>query len=95
VAVGTVQEVQVAGNNGVPASAVAAVLDVTAIDTTGPGFVTVFPCGSAVPDVSNLNYAAGSTIANAVTATIGAGGKVCVYSNATIDLIVDLNGVFV
>jgi hypothetical protein len=95
VAAGAVQEVQVAGNNGVPGGAVAAVLNVTAIDTTGPGFVTVFPCGSAVPDASNLNYAKGATIANAVTATIGAAGKVCVYSNETIHLIVDLNGIFV
>jgi hypothetical protein len=94
VAAGSVHEVKVAGIAGVPDSAVAAVLNVT---TTGPdraGFVTVFPCGTSMPDVSNLNFRTGDTIANAVTVTIGVAGKVCMYTTATTDLIVDLNGIY-
>jgi hypothetical protein len=39
-----------------------------------------------------LNYAAGQTIPNAVTARVGVGGKVCVFTHAETDLIVDVNG---
>jgi serine protease len=89
-----VQEVQVAGSNGVAADVVAAVLNVTATDTRAPGFVTVFPCGTAVPDASNVNYTTGQAIANAVTVPVGANGKVCFYTSATIHLIVDINGAY-
>jgi hypothetical protein len=87
--------VQVGGVVGVPTGAVAAVLNVTANETDRAGFATVFPCGTPPPDVSNLNFTKGETIANAVTVTIGAGGKVCVFSDATIDLIVDLDGIYI
>ncbi len=87
-------EVAVGGVAGVPASAVAAVLNVTANETDRAGFATVYPCGAARPDVSNLNFSKGQTIANAVTVALGADGKVCVFSTATIDLIVDLDGVY-
>jgi hypothetical protein len=95
VAATTYQEVQVAGTNGVPADAAAAVMNVTATGTdNGAGYVTAYPCGTATPDVSNLNFAPGETIPNAVTVKIGAGGKVCLFTSATIHLIVDLNGIY-
>ncbi|MDQ1423994.1 MAG: hypothetical protein QOD72_1492 [Acidimicrobiaceae bacterium] len=48
-----------------------------------------------VPDVSNLNSAAGETVANSVTATIGTNGNVDFYTNAPIHLIVDFDAGFV
>jgi hypothetical protein len=91
---GSVQQVTVAGTAGVPATAVAAVLNVTVTGTDRAGFATVFPCGTSMPDVSNLNFSTGETIANAVTVTIGAGGAICVYTIAKTDLIVDLDGIY-
>jgi hypothetical protein len=41
-----------------------------------------------------LNYAAGDTVPNAVIAKLGAGGKVCLYTYAATNLIVDVNGAF-
>ena len=38
------------------------------------GFVTVYPCGTAVPTASNINYLTGSTVANLVVSKIGADG---------------------
>jgi hypothetical protein len=76
----------------VPADATAAILNVTAVDAQNDGFMTVFPCGTTVPDASNLNYRAGQTIANAVIARIGKGGRVCVYTSAGAHVIVDVNG---
>ena len=54
----------------------------------------MFPCGAPVPNASNVNYVAGDTVPNAVVAKLGAGGKVCVFSYAATDLIVDVNGTF-
>ena len=52
----------------------------------------MFPCGQPVPEASNLNYVAGDTVANAVIAKIGAGGRVCVYTYATANVIIDVSG---
>ncbi len=88
----SVTELQVTGRAGVPADAGAAVLNVTVTEAQGAGYVTVFPCGSTRPNASSLNYVAGSTVANAVISKIGAGGKVCLYTQAGTHMIVDING---
>jgi ABC-type sugar transport system substrate-binding protein len=88
----SVTEVQVAGLGGVPSQARTAMLNVTAVQASAAGFMTMFPCGTPVPTASNLNYAAGQTIANAVVAKIGDGGRVCIYTSAAAHLIVDVNG---
>jgi hypothetical protein len=88
----SVTAVQVAGLGGVPAGASTAMLNVTAIEPSDAGFMTVFPCGTSVPTASNLNYAAGQTIPNAVVANIGDGGRVCIYTSAAAHLVVDING---
>jgi len=69
-------------------------LNVTATATAESGFVTVFPCGSALPDASNLNFSRAQTIPNLVIAKIGTAGKVCLYTSAGTDLIADANGYF-
>ena len=45
-----------------------------------------------VPNASNLNFVAGQTVPNAVVAKVGVGGKVCVFAEVPIDLLVDVNG---
>jgi hypothetical protein len=89
---GSVTEVRVTGRGGVPVGAGAVVLNVTAIRPVDGGFVSVFPCGEPVPNASNLNYAAGEVVANAVVAKVGAGGRVCVFTFAATHLAVDVNG---
>ncbi|MCX6519281.1 MAG: cadherin-like beta sandwich domain-containing protein [Actinobacteria bacterium] len=91
---GTVMEVTVAGAGGVPSDATSAVLNVTVTGTQGSGFVTVYPCGEQRPWASNLNFAAGQTIANAVVSKIGLDGKVCIYSTAGAEVVVDVSGFF-
>lgn len=78
-----------------PAGGVAAVsLNLTATNPDAAGFVTAFPCGAALPVVSNLNFQAGQTVANAALSTLSADGKLCFFSNVPTDLIADLNGWF-
>ena len=89
---GSITEVPVAGRGGVPADASAVVLNVTVVQARAGGYATVFPCGEAVPNASNLNFAAGQTVPNAVVAKVGAGGKVCVFAEVPFDLLVDVNG---
>jgi hypothetical protein len=56
--------------------------------------VTVFPCGSPQPNASNLNFSANQTIANLVFARIGTAQKICFFTSAPTQLIVDLSAVY-
>jgi hypothetical protein len=82
----------VAGRGGVPVGATTAVLNITVTAPTGAGFITAYPCGIDPPLASNLNYAAGSTVANAVIAKIGTNGQICILNSAPTDLIIDVAG---
>lgn len=87
--------VKIAGRGGVPANATAAVLNVTAVNTTLAGYVSVFPAGAALPTASNVNVErAGQIIPNLVTVFLGTDGAVDVYTQNPADLIVDVNGAY-
>lgn len=93
---GRVVRVQVAGRGGVPSTASAAVLNVTGVNTTAPGFLTVYPAGTALPTASNVNFdAAGQVMANMVTVKLGAGGAVDIYMQNPMDVVVDVSGAYV
>ena len=91
-AAGSITQVQVAGTGNIPFGATGAVLNVTAVEAQAPGYLTVFPCDTPIPDASNLNYGSGQTIPNAVFAKLGVDGRVCIYTYAAAHLIVDVNG---
>lgn len=91
---GSTTEVVVAGEHGIPADSSAVVLNVASVDPAGPGYVTVFPCGSTRPTASNLNFGAGQTIANAASVAVGDGGAICFYSLVETDLVVDVSGAY-
>jgi hypothetical protein len=91
---GQTVELVVAGVGGVPAGARAVVLNVTGVEASGAGFVTVWPCGSARPTASNLNLDRGETAPNLVVAPVGVGGKVCVFTQSGAHLLADLSGYF-
>ena len=87
-------QLQVTGVAGVPATADAVVLNMTAVNARAAGFATIYPCGQPRPDASNLNFTTGQTIPNLVIARPGTNGRVCIYSDTTIDVLADLNGYF-
>jgi hypothetical protein len=91
---GSVTELQVTGRHGVPGDASAVVLNVTVTGAQGDGFVTVWPCGTPMPNASSLNFVSGQTIPNAVITKIGAGGKVCLFTTAATFLLADINGFY-
>ena len=89
-------ELTVVGRGGVPATGVGAVvLNITATQPTTPGYVTVHPTGTALPNASNLNFAAGQTTPNLTIARVGDGGKISLYNSAgDTHLIADVVGWF-
>jgi hypothetical protein len=93
-AAGSSTSLQIGGRATVPADASAVVLNVTVTNPQTAGFVAVYPCGTAVPTASNINYSVGDTVANLVVAKMGAGGAVCLFSSGPVDLIADINGYF-
>jgi len=70
-----------------------AVLNVTAADPTGFGFVTVRPCGASATS-SLVNTTGGEDTANIIAVAPGAGGAVCAGSSVRSQLVVDEVGVF-
>jgi len=92
-AAGAPFDLVVAGRGGVPLSGVnAVVLNVTVANPATAGFLQVWPSGSTRPTASNVNYAAGQTIANLVIVKVGASGKVSLLSYAQTEAIVDVVG---
>ena len=90
--------VQIGGRGNVPANASAAVLNVTAVNTTTFGFLTVFPAGTGRPEASNINVErAGQIMPNLVTVRLGSGafaGAIDIFSQTPLDIIVDVNGAY-
>ena len=86
------------GVSGVPVDADAVVLNVTATGGSAANFLKIWPTGLAQPNVSSLNFAAGETIANAVTVKVGSGinaGKISIFNFAGVqNVIVDVAGYF-
>jgi hypothetical protein len=93
-AAGVARDFPVQGQCGVPVGALAISLNVTATATQGPGFLLLYPQGSAQPLVSTLNYVGGETVANAAIVPLGAGGLTVIAGVSGTDLILDVNGYF-
>jgi 5'-nucleotidase len=90
-AAGATLEVQIAGRGGVPDGALGAVLNVTANDSAGDGYVTVWPCGETRPNASTVNFVTGVPSPNAAIVKLGTDGKICLYAGeSAVQLIVDV-----
>jgi uncharacterized protein (DUF1501 family) len=89
-------DLMVAGVGGVPAEGVEAVtVNITAVDPTSGGYVTVWPAGTAMPNASSLNFEAGQNVPNLVMAKVGSGNKISLFnSSGNTHLIVDLCGYY-
>ena len=69
----------VAGMPGIAPDAVGVVLNVTAVGSGAPGWLSVYPSGQSVPATSTVNFSpAAYAVANNTVMALGPGGKVCV-----------------
>jgi hypothetical protein len=81
----------------VPASARAISVNVTVVQPTSGGHLSVFPSGAAIPSSSTINYAVHQTRAVNVIILLNSFGDfdaLCGQASGTTHLIVDVNGYF-
>ena len=90
---GSVLEVKVAGIRGVPDGAKAASVNLVAVGSSDRGWLRVVPCGTK-SNVSNLNYSSPSAIANGANVKLSSSGSICVTTNRSTHVIVDITGVW-
>jgi hypothetical protein len=90
---GNVVRLKIAGQRGVPSTAKAVSLNLTAAEAGGYGFLTAYPCGT-LPDTSNVNILPSRVTANGAMVKLSGGGDLCVYSSGSAHVIVDINGVW-
>lgn len=98
-AAGSTRGFAIAGACGVPADARAVSINLTVAGPTAAGFLTVFPAAlPSNPNVSSINFRAGSTRANNAVVSLGWNGtadaKVFNGSAGTVNVILDVNGYF-
>ena len=96
VAAGGTLDLQVTGRGGVPATGVSAVvLNVTVTEPVSAGYLTAWPHADPRPLASNLNFAAGQTVANLVMVKVGPTGKVSFANGGgALHVIADVSGWF-
>jgi hypothetical protein len=74
------------------------VANLTAVSPTAPGYLTVYPAGSARPVISDVNFQAGvPAVANMMVAELGSSSSIEIYngSDGDVNVLVDLTGYFV
>ncbi len=86
----------ITGRAGIPGDAVGVVANVTATNTTVPGFLTVFPDALPQPLTSSLNFVGGEPgVPNLVMSKLGGPGNIGIFNfspGGTTDAIVDVVG---
>ena len=69
-----------------------AVVNLTALNAAGPGYVAAFPCDGELPDTSNLNVSPGQVVSNGAIVAVDGAARLCVFALSSVDLVVDLMG---
>ncbi|HET9520571.1 MAG TPA: hypothetical protein VFO73_05980, partial [Candidatus Limnocylindrales bacterium] len=92
-------EWQVAGENGIPADAAAVTGNLTMVNQTAAGFLSLGPDLPATPSTSTLNVPKGDVRANGVTVKLDGDGRLTVVytavAGATTNIAFDVTGYYV
>lgn len=97
---GVARLIAVQGHCGIPPSARAVVVNVTAVGATGAGNVRLYPSGLIATETSTLNFAAGQTRANNAFLPLtpdvesGLAATPFVAGGGTVHLLLDVTGYF-
>jgi hypothetical protein len=87
----------VQGHCGIPPTALAISVNLTATEQTAQGHLRLFPGGTTPPGTSTLNYNPGQTRASNAVVTLGLVGDLnigCVQASGTAHVILDVSGYF-
>jgi hypothetical protein len=88
---GTVLELELdALMAGVPADLTGAIVNVAGVDPSSNGYLVIYACTLAHrPFVSNLSVST-LTVANRALVSTGGGRRMCVFTNADTDVVIDV-----
>ena len=94
------RDLRVSGIESVPNTAIAVALNVTVVNPSSDGFLTVWPAGLDKPATSNLNFLQNEVVPNLVTVGVGTNGSISLqgflYSlSGSLDVLVDVVGWYV
>lgn len=79
----------------VPNNAMAVAQNIVVVKTGGTGFLTAYPTGLSVPNVSNINANGANQTRSAMAITgVGAGGSLSYTASFPTDVVVDITGYF-
>jgi hypothetical protein len=81
-------------NCGIPSTAQAYSMNVTALPHSTLRYLTVWPTGETQPNVSTLNALTGTVTANAAIVPAGTDGDISVFVWDDADVLLDVNGYF-
>ena len=87
-------ELDIAERAGIPQDAVAAVINMVAVDPTAAGYLTVWPCSDSKPLAAAVNFVAGEDNGNEFSIPIGTKGDICIYAYSATDVVVDVYGYY-
>ncbi len=90
----TTGTIPVAGQDGVPASAAAALLEVTALDPRSTGVVRVTPAGQLRPDVVSLGYTGGQSATDQVVVPLDPTGGISASASSPTTVLIDVVGYY-
>jgi len=101
---GSTALVQVTGTPGcegtsgeVPSGASAVALDVTVVEPTSSGYLTIWSAGTSRPVVSNLDFVSGQlAVSNMAMVALSSSGSLDVFNSAGLtNLVIDVEGYFI
>ncbi|HWL35208.1 MAG TPA: hypothetical protein VNQ77_03355 [Frankiaceae bacterium] len=88
--------VKVTGVAGVPADALAVVVNLAAYKPAAAGFLNVYPTGTTRPTgIATVTFVVGQVTENVATVKVGTGGQVNVFASSTSHAIMDIAGYYV
>ena len=82
----------ITASTGEPPGTTGVVVNITTTQPENSGFLTAFPCDASMPPTSNLNVVPQQTVANFATVRPDAAGRVCVFTQSSAHVIVDVMG---
>jgi hypothetical protein len=94
----TPRTLSVAGDNGIPADAVAVTANLAVVNQTRAGYVAITPDPNPNPPTATMNFPLGDVRANGLTARLNIEGDLSLVYKATsgtTDLILDITGYYV
>jgi hypothetical protein len=87
----------VTGVCDVPATAKALAVNVTIVNPSVGGHLTLYAAGSSLPLASTINFRTGIVRANNAIVPVGPGGQITVFcgmTTGTVDFVLDVSGYF-